>query len=252
MVEENIEKANSKLKEVNELIKPYQLAYIPVEYCEFVKKNARYMDKDDFNQLIENIKKDGFLSQLPFVLKRSEKKYLILSGNHRVKAAIQAGLKYILILYVENIDKDTQLSYQLSHNALIGKDDLVILKELFDEIKDINKKQFTGLSELDFPDFKIDSLPIINEQDIELHEIKFFFTNVRANQVLKLLEILEKEKIDPENTRIVNLDFKEFIKVLTEFKKFTHIKLNTIAFIKILGLVQNYIEKEVVSDGKEN
>ena len=243
MEEKNITEVRQKLSEVNKLISPYQLDYVEVDHCDLLEKNAHYMDKPIFERLTENIKEDGFLSQLPFALKKDTGRYLILSGNHRVKAAKKAGLKNILLLFVEGIDKEKQLAYQLSHNSLVGKDDAAILKDLFDEITSIENKEYSGLNELDFPDFKADSLPTINEKDIELHEIKFMFTNIRAEQVNKLLEVLEEQKVDLENTRIVNIDFKEFIRVLTELKKHTEIKSNTVAFLKMLEIVQNYMEE---------
>ena len=46
-----------------------------------------------------------------------------------------------------------------------------------------------------------------------------------------------------ENARIVNIDFREFIKVLTEFKKYAKIKSNTVAFLKILNIVEEHIGK---------
>lgn len=61
-----------------------------------LKVNARYMKQDEFNKLVANIKRDGCLTQLPFCCKDAdENKWLVLSGNHRVKAAIEAGLEEI-------------------------------------------------------------------------------------------------------------------------------------------------------------
>ena len=37
-------------------------------------------------------------------------------------------------------DADEQLAIQLSHNAIAGQDDLVILKELWESIKDVQAK----------------------------------------------------------------------------------------------------------------
>ena len=97
---ENDSLINSKLAEVNRLISPYQLAWVdPVEDCELLDHNARYMTKEQLGRLAENVKGDGFLSQLPFCIKQNSGKFKVLSGNHRVKSAIKAGLPRILILF---------------------------------------------------------------------------------------------------------------------------------------------------------
>ncbi len=250
MAKENTEIVNKKLSEVNKLIEPYQLAYVEFDDCVFLERNAHYMDKEVFEQLVDNVAEDKFLSQLPFALKRDDGKFLIMSGNHRVKAAGKAGLENILLLYVSDIDKDKQLAYQLSHNALVGKDDVAILKELYSELESLEEKKYSGLSELNFPDFDITTLPTINEKDIELHEIKFLFTPARAEKVKVLLDVLEKQNLEEENCRIIHLPFKEFIRELTEFKKQMKIKSSTVAFLKMLDIVQTYLENEKDNEDK--
>ena len=100
-----------KLGDVNKLIAPYKLAYVsPIDDCVPLEKNAHYMEKSTLDRLTANVAEDGFLSQLPFAMKRDDGKYLILSGNHRLKAAIKAKLEYILILYIEEVDKDKQIA----------------------------------------------------------------------------------------------------------------------------------------------
>jgi ParB-like chromosome segregation protein Spo0J len=48
------------------------------------------MKAPQFKRLVENIRRDGVLTQLPLVYRGR-----ILSGNHRVRAAIEAGLTEI-------------------------------------------------------------------------------------------------------------------------------------------------------------
>ena len=244
-----IEIIQQKLDEVNKLIEPYKLAYVSINDCELLKRNARYMEKDTFEKLTSNIKYDGFLSQLPFAMKRKDGKYLILSGNHRVKAAIKAGLSYILILYTEEMSKDKQIAYQLSHNSLTGKDDLAILKEIFQQIENLDMKEFSGLNDFNFMDVQKISIPSINEDDIELHEIKFLFTKSKKGEIEKLLETLEKLNID-ENTKYVFADFSEFIRLLSEIKRLKNIKSNTVAFVKIMNICEDYIKEQEVNNGK--
>ena len=53
--------------------------------------NARFMKAEEFRKLIENVKRDGCLTQLPFCCKNEKGELVVLSGNHRVQAAIEAG-----------------------------------------------------------------------------------------------------------------------------------------------------------------
>ncbi len=248
---ESFELINSKLEEVNKLIAPYKLAYIDPRECELLERNAHYMEKGMLEQLASNIKEDGFLSQLPFALKKDDGKFRILSGNHRVKASIKANQKYILILYVENIPKDKQIAYQLSHNSLVGKDDMAMLKEIFQEIESLKYKEYTGLNDLKFIDYEKINIPSINEDDIELYEMKFIFTKAKAFQLDAVIKALNEMEAQ-ENTRFILGDFKEFIRMLTELKKSCKIKSNSVAFIKMLSICEDYLkEKEAETETKK-
>ena len=139
---------NSKLAEVNRLIAPYQLAWVnPAEDCELLEHNARYMTKEQLGRLTENVKGDGFLSQLPFCIRLESGKYKVISGNHRVKSAIKAGLTRILVLFgtPDVFDEQRQVAIQLSHNAISGQDDISILQELYASLKDLGLKAYTGI-----------------------------------------------------------------------------------------------------------
>jgi hypothetical protein len=231
-----------KLDDINQLVSPYKLAYVsPTEDCVPLEKNAHYMEKEKLDRLVDNVAKDGFLSQLPFGMKRnSDGKYLILSGNHRLKASIKAKLEFILILYIDEVDKDTQIAYQLSHNALVGKDDIQMLKDIYKEINSIEAKEFTGLNGMNFLDIEKLNVSSINDGDIELTEIKFLFVESRKNDVRQVLDELEKQKLDKECSIVVG-SFEAFIKTMTEVKKVYGIKSNTIAFGKMIEICKEAV-----------
>ena len=103
---------------------PYKAAVVPIEGLELLEKNARFMRSETFRNLVENIKRDGGLSSVPFCLKLGDR-YRVLSGNHRVQAAQEAGVKRLLVLYTDReLSREEQVSIQLSHNAIVGEDDL--------------------------------------------------------------------------------------------------------------------------------
>ena len=111
-----------------------------------LEKNARYMKAEQFQALVENVKQDGNLSSLPLCYREKDGKLRVLSGNHRVMAARQAGVEQVLVMVVgDEKDADERLAIQLSHNAIAGQDDLVILKELWESIKDVQARVYAGL-----------------------------------------------------------------------------------------------------------
>lgn len=241
MVEKN--KINNKLEEINKLIDPYKLAYVnPVSDCSLLEKNAHFMDKDIFDKLTQNIKNDGFLSQLPFGMKKDDK-FLILSGNHRLRASIKAGLENILILYTEELDKNKQLAYQISHNSLVGKDNMQILKELYDEIEGIEEKEFTGVSDLDFKELKVLNNSLIGDVNISLIEMTFQFVDVLADNIEHVLTFLNQQEID-RNSYIVAGSFDNYIKIVTAIKKKYGIKSVSAAFAKMVDICKKDIENE--------
>lgn len=236
---------NKKLEDINGLVKPYQLAYVsPTEDCIPLERNSHYMDKDMLDRLTSNIEKDGFLSQLPFGMKRKDGKFLILSGNHRLKASIKAKLDYILILYIDEVDKDTQIAYQLSHNMLVGKDDLQMLKDIYLEMESIEAKEFSGLDDLKFREVNSINSLSISDADIELTEMKFLFVENVKNNVETVLNALEDYELD-ENSHIVVGSFESFIKVLTDVKKKYGIKSVSVAFGRMIEICLKDLSEEL-------
>ncbi|HAF8817952.1 TPA: ParB N-terminal domain-containing protein [Salmonella enterica] len=123
-----------------------------------LEKNAHYMDPDEFTRLVNNIRKDGVLTSLPVIYRGT-----VLSGNHRTQAAIKAGLEEAdVIEIVSELSEDEQIAIQLSHNAIKGKDDSNLLRELYDSINSLDLKLYSGISD---DDFKI--------TDIEVQTLSF-------------------------------------------------------------------------------
>lgn len=243
VTEDKIIEIRSHLEQVNALIAPYKLAYVsPTKDCIPLQKNAHYMDKDMLDKLVSNVSEDGFLSQLPFGMKQADGKYLIMSGNHRLKASIKAKLEYILILYIDEVSKDKQIAYQLSHNALVGKDDMQMLKEIYQEIESIEGKEFSGMNGIQFVDIDKLQVSTISDGDIELTEMKFLFVESKKNIVENVISELNKQKID-EKTSIVVGSFEEFIKTMTEVKKAFNIKSNTVAFGRMVDICREKLEE---------
>ena len=123
------------------------LAVAPGE-LKLLTKNARVLDKGTFQQLTSNVRQDGRLSSVPLCWRQPDGGLEVLSGNHRVQAAVEAGVQHILVMVIEcELSKAKRIAIQLSHNALAGHDDQTILSQLWAEIDDIEAKLYAGLSE---------------------------------------------------------------------------------------------------------
>ena len=65
----------------------FKIEEVEISQIHLIDKNARYMEQTDFRALVENIKRDGELSSVPFCVKYPDGHFTVVSGNHRVEAA---------------------------------------------------------------------------------------------------------------------------------------------------------------------
>lgn len=165
-----VENLNEKLKD-----QPFKLSVVPVESLEFLDKNARYMTNEMFNNLVNNIQRDQGLSSVLFCRKIGDK-YRVLSGNHRGQAAITAGLTEVLVMYTDkDLTQQEEIAIQLSHNSIAGQDDQVILKQLWEEIKDVNLKFYAGLDDKTLDMLSKISLEPLSEVNLDFRTATFVF-----------------------------------------------------------------------------
>lgn len=243
---------NSKLDEINKLISPYLLAWVnPARDCLLLEKNARYMTKEQLSRLAGNIQSDGFLSQLPFGILENmegddEKKYRIISGNHRIKAAIKAKQERVLILYgtPDVFNEQKQLAMQLAHNAISGQDDFSVLKDLYSELNDLALKAYTGIDEKELFAYKSLDFSGISEQDIALNEVNFMFCDVNKENVDKVLDFLEKKGLDPDVDALVVGDIDRFVEIMTKVKARLNIKNRSVALLAMCRICEAYLNME--------
>ena len=162
-----------------------------------LEKNARYMTPQEFSQLVANIKHDGKLMGVPVVY-RGE----VLSGNHRVRAAIKAGIEEADVLDIlTELSEERCLAIQLSQNAINGKDDPNILAQLYTSMKSLEWKQYSGVTDDAFKctDEKLAALGITRPKYEELtivflpEEKQAFLDLVARIEVSKKAQVLVGE-----------------------------------------------------------
>ncbi|CAL9536974.1 ParB N-terminal domain-containing protein [Streptomyces sp. enrichment culture] len=111
--------------------------------------NARYMRHEQYQQLVNNLRRDEALTSTPFVWHDvTTGDRIVLSGNHRTKASIEAGIEEITWLETSDpLTESQRLAIQISHNSIAGEDDLSILKTLYEKIDDLDLRQYAGIDD---------------------------------------------------------------------------------------------------------
>lgn len=72
-----------------------KVIHVDPKTLKLLEMNARFMRHEEFQRLVANVKKDGQLTSAPFAARNADGTYEVLSGNHRVQAAIAAGVESI-------------------------------------------------------------------------------------------------------------------------------------------------------------
>lgn len=212
-----------------------------------VGKNAHFMSNDTFNALVNNIKRDGQLSSVPFCVRHEDGSYTVVSGNHRVQAAKQAGLSSIYVMYVNESEtsRDWLLATQLSYNSIVGQDDAQLLKQLLDEIQDVAMKEYAHISNEILDGVKgIDYTVEIPSNEIVPVTLMFVDTSKAAlDKVLQELEAYTPEEL--ENTIIMDKDYmKRLNEVTAKVSNRFKIKAQALSLCKMVELVDNMLDSK--------
>jgi len=212
---------------------PYRLEMVTPGELKLLEKNARYMEAEQFQSLVENIKKDGNLSSLPLCYREKDGKLRVLSGNHRVQAGRQAGVEQILVMVVgDEKDADARLAIQLSHNAIAGQDDLVILKELWEAITDVQAKVYAGLDSDTVKALQGIQFAAIAEQRLQYKIVTFTFLGHEVENLDELMKAIAVA-FASDVVYLATLEaYAPLYELMLKIKKHCLIKNTTAAFMK--------------------
>ena len=107
------------------------------------EKNARVMTPEMMDRLTENIRKEKRLESLPLgVLRGGDKPYVeVISGHHRTRSAVVAGVTTFLVLVdTRDLTPDQVRAKQLAHNSINGTDNETMLRQIFAEIGSVDSR----------------------------------------------------------------------------------------------------------------
>ena len=172
-----------------------------------LKTNARFMRHETFMRLVENLKQDGELTQLPFCAildyfkdgdpipldEKGKPVYEVLSGNHRIKAAIAAGVKKVQVQVCdEPLSPDHRKAIQLSHNEISGEDDPSVLKMIYESITDLNMRVYTGLDDKKLELLENVKPGSLSEANLDFQTISLVFLPDEKERVVEVFDLAKK------------------------------------------------------------
>ena len=104
-------------------------------------------------------------------------------------AARKAEVESVLVMVLgDEKDADEQMAIQLSHNAIAGQDDLVILKELWESIKDVQARVYAGLDSDTLKALQGIQFAAISEQRLRYKLTNFLFLPEETGSLDQLLK----------------------------------------------------------------
>lgn len=167
-----------------------------------LERNARFMRHEQFQQLITNIKRDGVLDSVPLACwagpesagmeDDDPEKFIVLSGNHRTRASIEADLATINVMVIDAVlDPSEFIAKQLSHNAIAGEDDPATLKALYEEIEDVDWRVYAGLDDKTLGMLSDVQISSLSEANLDFQAVTIAFL---PNEIEKAHEAFLKAK----------------------------------------------------------
>lgn len=226
---------------LQQLGQPYKLALVGPASLKELDKNAHYMTHEMFKNLVENIKKDGALASVPFCWFDGEA-YHVLSGNHRVKAAVAAGVPRILILYDDRpLTRQERVAIQLSHNSINGKDDPAILKELWAEIDDLSLKYYAGLDDKQLEQLADAQLQSMREAVLDYKSVMFLFLPEEVEALENAFRRAVESTVCEEAVAARLSEFSRLVDALDKAKASYAIKNHAVALSLVLDVFERHL-----------
>ncbi len=231
------EKVRQILTQFNETASlPFELELVSPSDIRLLKKNARYMDQSTFRQLVENIKADNQLTSMPLCV-REDGVLTVISGNHRVQAALVAEVETILVMVLKKqLTRQELVARQLSHNSLCGEDDMILLRSLWAELEDVEWQAYSGLDSNVIGELESIEVLSVPEMRYDYETIQFSFLPEEKDRLLEVInEVSELFSCD-ENFIVSLKHYETAFEFIADIKEQYNIVNTAVAFSKILEL----------------
>lgn len=218
-----------------------------------LKENARYFKRETFRQLRDNIRADRRLSSMPLCYRHAGEggRLEVLSGNHRVKACIEAGLEQIMVLAItEELSASRRIAIQLSHNALVGEDDQSILANLWAQVDELEDKLYSGLDSEALAELKEVELVNFSTPQVAARSVSFMFTDAEAGRMDELLGELAAEASGSGRVYLSpGKDYERFMELVQGVKGSEKIRDNSLALVRLMEVGEEHLAKQSETEG---
>jgi len=194
---------------------------------------------------------------VPLCYRHEDGRLEVLSGNHRVKASIEAKIPVILVLVItETLDQSRRIAIQLSHNALVGEDDQSILANLWSKIETVKDKLYSGLDSEVTKELGEVELVNFSTPQVPAHMVTFMFTDGEKEQLSEILDMLSDAAKKSSAVHIfAGTQYEAFTKLLADVKDTEKIRDSSLAMLRLLEISAEYLEQEALlatdQEGKE-
>jgi len=203
--------------------------------------NPRTMSTDMMRQLTENIaNREGLVESLPFCA-RTDKGIEIVSGHHRIRAAIAAGVESAYVIVdATGLTRDQIKAKQIAHNSISGMDDKELLKRLFESIEDVDARieAFVNPADLDIQ-FTENEIPDLSAE-IEHKQVYMLFVPSEYKVLREAIDqiwsasdeilLADKEHFEQFRDALTGIqEEKEILSVATAIAKMAELALEQMA-----------------------
>lgn len=227
------------------------IGLVHVDRFDLLEKNARYMTTETFHRLAENISTDGALegSVLGWWREEHPERLEVESGNHRVQG-VRAAVKkneavspLILTVWTEvPLTRDQLIAKQLSHNAIVGQDDPVVLKELWDEIGNIDMKLYAGLDDKTVGELEKVNLESLRDVNLNYVTCQFVFLPHEMDRVRDAFDAA-REAVDVRKGFLADrADYDRFLESLATASAAHDVKNVAVALGTVLDVFDAHLE----------
>lgn len=201
----------------------YQISLTPLDCLIENNENPRKISERNFNRLVKSIKDAPWMLKLrPIVV---NEKNIILGGNQRFKACIEAGLDKTWVIKVNDLNNEQQKRFILRDNIDFGKWDLDIIRKNYSQQELLDYGSEITLMEKENPvadetirpppalgtDDEVE--PNIDENELEesnknfnnntIKQIIFQLSNDLYEDTLKTLDIVSLELDLDDNSEVL-------------------------------------------------
>ncbi len=203
------------------------------------------MQPAQFERLVDNLRKDGCLTTAPLIHEDT-----VLSGNHRVQAAIAAGIEVAdCIEIISPLTAEQRVAIQLSHNAIEGEDDPNTLRELYDALG-FDAKTYSGLTDDMFDKASPVDIASLAVGAPEYHEMSVQFLPAEAEQFEAALARIERKSNRAGTVHVARFeDFDVIFDAVIAVKEREDVHNSAIALRRMAELALERLETLAETDG---